>query len=70
MSIQKILRVTCDHCGCSVIVNQSCTLEADRLLSKRNWIFHRLDDYGNDAQYCNEACRDFGLEAIRKALET
>lgn len=68
MSVQRIIRVTCDHCGSSVIVNTADTLEASRMLTKRNWVFHRLDFYGNEAEFCNSACRDLWLDKLKEII--
>lgn len=58
MSLQQIYRVTCDNCGASVIINSGDSLEVARMVEKRNWIFQRVDFYGNEVQFCNSACQE------------
>lgn len=68
MSIHKMLRVVCDHCGSSTSVSTGDELKAFDMLRKRNWVFHSLS-YGNELQYCNESCREIGLEKLGEPIQ-
>lgn len=64
MSVHGQLRIVCDHCGASVVVSTPFIVEASQILGRRNWVFHDITPHGYELQYCNDACRELGLEAL------
>lgn len=66
MSIIRILKISCDHCGNFTTFHEDNESKAKSALKKRDWIFESIGPRGDELVYCNESCRDLGLEELQE----